>query len=352
MKEYTQNLTGLSIRLGHGLRAVTRWTAVWCALATWTPRLIGLLGALLVTALAACGPANNTDGNVTLQFAMNVGEKAAACGQSYPGVGSAGTEISFTDLRFYVSNIRLINAQGQEVPLELTQDGVWQYQNVALLDFEDGSSGCSESGNTALNSVVKGTVPAGRYTGVAFDMGVPFALNHADVAAAPSPLNIQALWWNWQGGYKFMRVDMQTGAPGTAMDMSAPVPTMDMSATAPASQGEMAHGGASAPTAWFIHLGSTGCKSNDRATPPTAPCSNPNLVSTRLEGFDPSKSVIVADLASLLQSVPLDQNTPEPPGCMSGPMDPDCPALFANFGLDLTTGTATGTQKLFRLQNP
>lgn len=54
---------------------------------------------------------------------------------------------------------------------------------------------------------------AGRYTGLAFDMGVPFALNHADVTAAPSPLNIQALWWNWQGGYKFMRVDMRTGAP-------------------------------------------------------------------------------------------------------------------------------------------
>jgi uncharacterized repeat protein (TIGR04052 family) len=307
-----------------------------------------LLGALLVTALAACGPANNTDGNVTLQFAMNVGDKAAVCGQSYPGVGSAGTEISFTDLRFYVSNIRLINAQGQEVPLELAQDGVWQYQNVALLDFEDGSSGCSEGGNTALNSVVKGTVPAGRYTGVAFDLGVPFALNHADVTAAPSPLNIQALWWNWQGGYKFMRVDMLTSAPAVA-----PAPTMEMSATAPAgSQGEMHDQGAAKPSAWFIHLGSTGCKSNDRTEPPSEPCSNPNLVSVRLDGFDPGKSVIVADLAGLLRDVPLDQNTPEPPGCMSGPKDPDCPALFLGFGLDLATGAATGTQQLFRLQNP
>ncbi len=315
-----------------------------------------LLVTLLVTALAACGPANNTDGNVTLQFALNVGDKAAACGQSYPDVGSSSTEISFTDLRFYVSNIRLINAQGQEVPLELAQDGVWQYQNVALLDFEDGSGSCSEGGNTALNSVVKGSVPAGRYTGVALDLGVPFALNHADVTAAPSPLNIQALWWNWQGGYKFIRVDMQTGAPGAAsapaMDMSAPAPTMDMSATAPASQGEMQESGAPAPTAWFIHLGSTGCQSNDRAAAPTAPCSNPNLPSARLDDFTPGTSVIVADLASLLKGVPLDQNTPEPPGCMSGPQDPDCPALFPGFGLDLATGAATGTQQLFRLQNP
>jgi hypothetical protein len=50
--------------------------------------------------------------------------------------------------------------------------------------------------------------------------------------------------------------------------------------------------------------------------------------------------------------VPLDQNTPEPPGCMSGPMDPDCPTLFSSFGLDLTTGAAAGSQQLFRLQNP
>lgn len=312
-----------------------------------------LLAALFALALTGCGPANNTDGNITLQFALNVGDKAAACGESYDGVGAAGTTIAFTDLRFYVSNIRLVSADGQEVPLDLTQDGVWQYQNVALLDFEDGSGGCSEGGNTATNSVVKGTVPAGRYTAVAFDLGVPFALNHADVTAAPSPLNIQALWWNWQGGYKFLRVDLQTGAPGAmaapTMDMSAPAPTMDMSATAPASSGEMAHGNMVAPSAWFIHLGSTGCQSSDRNAPPAAACSNPNLISPRLEGFDPAKSVIVADLAGLLKAVPLDQNTPEPPGCMSGPQDPDCPLLFTGLGLDLATGGAAGSQQLFRL---
>ncbi len=69
-----------------------------------------LLGALLLTALAACGPANNTNGNVTLRFAMKVGDQDAVCGKSYPGLGKSGTKISFTDLRFYVSNIRLINA--------------------------------------------------------------------------------------------------------------------------------------------------------------------------------------------------------------------------------------------------
>jgi uncharacterized repeat protein (TIGR04052 family) len=300
---------------------------------------------LLLPILAACGPTNNTDGNVTLQFAMNVGDQAADCSTTFTGLGTANTSVMFTDLRFYVSNIRLINAQGQEVPLELAQDGVWQYQNTALLDFEDGSGACN-GGNTALNSTVLGVVPAGRYTGIAFDLGVPFDLNHADVAAAPSPLNIPALWWNWQGGYKFLRVDMQTSAA------AAPAPNAAMSATMPAgSQGEMAAEGGPAPNAWFIHLGSTGCQSSDRTAPPSAPCSNPNLASVRLDGFDPSASVIVADLATLLREVPLDQNTPEPPGCMSGLQDPDCPALFPGFGLDLQTGASATPQRFFRLLN-
>lgn len=309
-------------------------------------RMTSILVMGLIFALVGCGPANNTDGNITLRFALKANGQDVVCGQTYADLGTAKTTASFTDLRFYVSNIRLLDAQNKEVPLQLTQDGVWQYQNVALLDFEDGSASCRESGNAPTNTVVKGTVPAGRYTGIAFDLGVPFALNHADVTAAPAPLNIQALWWNWQGGYKFMRVDVQTNTAA-----AGPVPTMDMSATAPAgSQGEMAEKPAGpAPTSWFIHLGSTGCTSADKTAPPAEACSNPNLPSIRLDGFTPAGSVIVADLSGLLNGVPLNQNTPEPPGCMSGPKDPDCPALFPNFGLDLATGSAGAGQRLFRL---
>lgn len=46
MKKYTQNLTGLSLQFGHSLRAATIWAFLRRALATWTPRLIGLLIAL------------------------------------------------------------------------------------------------------------------------------------------------------------------------------------------------------------------------------------------------------------------------------------------------------------------
>jgi cytochrome c peroxidase len=54
-------------------------------------------------------------------------------------------------------------------------------------------------------------VPAGDYTGIAFDVGLPAAVNHADPGKWPvgHPLNpiTNHLHWSWQGGYIFMAVE-------------------------------------------------------------------------------------------------------------------------------------------------
>ena len=255
---------------------------------------------------------------VTIRFAATVGNRPVACGIVYDGLGAEASTISLNDYRFFVSNVRLINAEGQEVPVELVQDGFWQYENVALLDFEDGSGLCSETGTAEMNDKIVGSVPQDSYTGIVFDLGVPFELNHLDTATAPAPLNLPAMWWNWRAGYKFVRIDLQTP------------------------QGQ-------APQ-WFIHLGSTGCQAADSSTPPQEPCSNPNLPSVRLESFDPLRNFIVADLASLVANVNLVENTPQPPGCMSGMQDPDCVDLFPAFGLELSSGAVSGTQSFFRVE--
>ena len=257
-------------------------------------------GGMMSDIMPSVGP------DVTIQFVAMVGAKPAACGIIYENLGTTGSPISLNDYRFYVSNVRLINAAGEEVPVDLTQDGLWQYTNVALLDFEDGSKLCSETGTAEINSKITGTVPEGEYVGIVFDLGVPFELNHLDTATAPAPLNLPAMWWNWRSGYKFVRIDMQTPRSQTPQ--------------------------------WFIHLGSTGCSAPDNNTPPAEPCSNPNLPTVRLEGFNPIRNFIVADLAGLLAQVNLDESTPMPPGCMSGIDDPDCVGLFPGFSLDLTSG--------------
>lgn len=258
----------------------------------------------------------------TIQFAFKAGEDALSCGQEVAGLGTTATTMLLNDLRFYVSNIRLLNEAGEEVPLSLNQDGLWQYQNTVLLDFEDASAGCAESGNAEMNSIVTGLAPEGDYKGVIFQLGVPFELNHQDVAVASSPLNVPAMWWNWRGGYKFVRVDMM-------------------------SKGDT-------PAPWFIHLGSTGCKADEMTSAPAAACARPNVAEIRLDDFNPATNTIVADLATLLTNVNLNESMPEPPGCMSGPDDPDCGGLLPGFGLEIATGACAEAgcpaQSFFRVE--
>src|SRR5262249_24683963 len=143
---------------------------------------------------------------VNLQFRGMVGADAFACGNQYHGVGTTKADFVPADFRFYVHNIRLVTAEGTEVPVQLDQDGIWQYRDVALLDFENKVPPCND-GTPQTNSVVHGTVPVGTYTGVRFLLAVPFELDHIDEATAPAPLNLDGMFWSWQDGYKFLRID-------------------------------------------------------------------------------------------------------------------------------------------------
>ena len=118
------------------------------------------------------------------------------------------------DLRFYVHDVALTDASGASQPLTLEQDGVWQRDDVALLDFEDGSGDCA-TGSPDTHTALTGTVPAGDYVGLSFNIGVPDALNHIDAATAEAPLNDTGMWWSWTGGYKFLKIDAGTSAGNT-----------------------------------------------------------------------------------------------------------------------------------------
>lgn len=231
-------------------------------------------------------------GSVTLRFAARFGENDFACGQSYEGLGTSGTTLTPEDLRLYVHDVRLVRADGTEEPLALTQDGAWQYEDLALLDFEDKSGPCS-NGTTATRHEITGEAPEGPYTGVRFTLGVPFELNHNDVTAAPSPLNLSGMFWSWNGGYKFLRLDTQED--------------------------------------FRIHLGSTGCQGE---VGDISACDHPNRAEYALEGFDPTTGTIVFDFASLLAGSDLSQNAPgTAPGCMSDPSDTDCEPIFSRLGM-------------------
>jgi len=291
----------------------------------------------MAVALAACTttpfpPGASADAQpVTLRFAADVNGQPFACGQSYAGVGITRSTITPSDFRLYVSEVALIDGAGRAVPVTLKQDGVWQVDNIALLDFENGTGPC-RNGTAGLNTEVRGTVPAGRYVGLRFTLGVPFARNHGDPTVAPSPLNLTAMFWNWQGGYKFVKFDTaSSGQPATV----AP----------PHSQGG---GNASG---FSVHLGSTVCASPSRTEAPRAACANPNRVAVAFDRFDPTKQTVVADIGAVLAGANVDSNAPNTsPGCMSFPGDADCLPVMGALGLAYGGVATPGPQRLFSVR--
>jgi uncharacterized repeat protein (TIGR04052 family) len=281
---------------------------------------VAILGALSISLFAGCGGAESEEAasaTFALQFAAKVGDEAFSCASSLEGVGTSKTSAKPLDFRMYVHDVRLVRGDGSEVPLSLEQDGQWQRDDIAFLDFEDGTGTCS-TGSPQTRTEVVGRAPAGDYAGVAFVLGLPAEMNHLDAATAPAPLNIPGMWWSWKGGYKFVRLDLET-----------PV-----------------------NPAYHFHLGATSCEGtvHDGFS-----CAFANLPDIRLDGFDPASSTIVFDVASLYAKsdldLPFDPMTDGVSGCMAFEGDPECPPVFEALGLSFEgQGPAGMEQTTFRVE--
>jgi uncharacterized repeat protein (TIGR04052 family) len=273
------------------------------------------LAALLAT---ACGDEHEhpDDGllNLSIVFKARVGSQDFACGQQYTGMGTTSTVYEPKDLRLYVHNVRLFS-HGTEVPMTLTDDGAWQKDGVALLDFEDKTGLCS-NGTEATNDRLVGKAPVSHYTGLRFTVGVPFEKNHQDVSTASAPLNVSTLFWSWAGGYKFLRLDGRT----TGL-----------------------------PNGHNLHLGSTECQTSGPNQ--VTSCQNANRFDVEVTDFDPTQSQrLVLDVAALFSGSNLDANQAQSaPGCMSDPADTDCAPVFERLGLAFGgTQANPGLQRFFR----
>lgn len=280
--------------------------------------------ASLVSCATPAGGSAQSPQSVAISFDARIGDRPAKCGETYHDVGLARADLTLQDFRIYVSEVRLLTSDGREVPVSLTPDGQWQNDKVALLDFENATGNCN--GNAPTNTVIRGAAAAGDYTGVAFEIGVPFDLNHRDPTVAPAPLNYSGLTWPWRLGYKFVTIDLETGAGAKGGHGGA--------------QGGGSHSGpqagmhAMAASGFSIHLGSTACGEGSPMTAPAAPCENPNRAAYRLTGFNPAKQKVVLDLGALLAKTDITVNAPgSSSGCMSFMDDDDCIAIMDRFGL-------------------
>jgi uncharacterized repeat protein (TIGR04052 family) len=270
--------------------------------------LLGLLSA----SCAGLPPAGDA---VSIRFALEAAGRPVACGDTIGGLGAPAAEARLTDARFYVHDVALIDERGGRVPLVLDRTPS-QFAGVALVDFGAAAQDCAHG---VAASDVTGRVPPGRYTGLAFTIGVPVtgidadgrerSLNHSAYGAVPSPLDIVAMGWNWQAGRKFMKIEV---------DPLGGVRKPD---------------GRTLPT-WPVHLGSTGCKGNP-VDGQTVSCDNPNRIPVVLAAFDPRSDRVVLDLGALFAGSDLTRDAGGAAGCMSGPTDPECAAVFGQLGLRL-----------------
>ncbi len=252
---------------------------------------------------------------VTLNFRAVVGERPFSCGESYENIGVSRSTLTPSEFRVFIHDVQLVTRSGERVPLALEQDGRWQSGDVAMLDFENGSGPCS-NGTAELRTTITGSAPDADYVSVEFQIGVPFSRNHANLATQPAPLSVTRMFWSWNAGHKFVRLDGRTATGKN----------------------------------WVLHLGSSGCVPTGTATAPPTDCAQRNAVPVRFEDFDLSRDVIVADVAALYRASDLEDNqTQTAAGCMSSPADFDCAPIFRALGLPFGAAPAA-PQRFLRVE--
>lgn len=301
-----------------------------------TLKLYGVVALSLGALVGACSPAPASDAAVngdaastdvptgssdgaatgnalTLRFAAKVGMTPFACGMTFPMVGTGNSTWTPKDFRFYVHDVRLVTASG-EVPFVMDTAAPFQGSGVALLDFENRTGACT-GGTAETNDSIRGTTTATGVTGIKFRVGVPFEMNHQDPSSAQAPMNVSGMWWTWNAGYRFIKIEGNT---------------------------------VGRPMGYNIHVGSIGCRGNN--TGPMNPCTSPNVMEVTIMNFDPTRDQIVADLGALLSMSNAEMNQAmSPPGCMSDADDTDCQPIFDALGLPFGGGMA-GTQRFFRIE--
>ncbi len=286
----------------------------------------GLSAALATPALAHDGPQK-----VDINFAAMAGDQPVACGTAIEGLGATSQAAHLQDFRLFVSEVVLLRRDGKAVALKLAKNSSYRYTRkgvgVTLIDLENGTGSCAVDGTSGMNASVKGTVPHGKYVGVSWTIGVPFALNHTDAAATPAPLDSVAMGWSWQVGRKFTKIEVSD--PGGAT-------------------------GSWTSKAFYVHLGSAGCEGSP-ATGQTVRCAAPNRAAIRLKRFNPAKQQVAVDIRSMLAGSDVTANQAGAPGCMSEATDPECSGVFKAFGIDWKAdGTGSGksptpgTQTIFK----
>ncbi|MFT6270486.1 MAG: putative repeat protein (TIGR04052 family) [Alphaproteobacteria bacterium] len=198
--------------------------------------------------IMSCSP-NQTSSQLQLTFTPYYQNEALSCDLTFHH-GLAKWQLQ--TLGFFVSSftINTDDVEGARAAVNLLPSN-WQTQDTALIWF---TPNCD---NNTLSTQANHTLTmqfdsanAKPIQTLSFELSVPFASNHKNPLTQPFPLNNPNMFWSWQAGHKFMRMDA-TQVNGNAN--------------------------------WAFHLGSVGCVSKSSLRAPMAECSHPNRIKVRLD---------------------------------------------------------------------
>jgi len=310
--------------------------------AAWLSSLVALTGCT-----KEAPPEDPKPSAFSLKFAATANGKEVGCTDEIAGVGADGKQtIGLSDLRFYVSNLQLLDSAGKPVSFTLDSND-FQYNKeagaVALVDLTgntEGSCGGTSiafaEGTARTHKAVTGATLVSKVASLSFDVGVPqkimkevIATNTAE--SAPSPLN--EMYWSWATGYRhfIFNFTVKDGAGGKGDG--------------------------------YVHIGSRDCGPPDGlALEDRDACTFVNTPKVVLAAFDLETDVVQIDLPALVKELDFIAPIYDPktfevigqgPGveCHSSPMQPDCKPVFSDLGLDMTTGAAdASSDKIFSVR--
>lgn len=141
--------------------------------------------------------------NVTLSFKNTFGDTEIILGGATSSSASVNTSDAgqvhrFSELKYVISNIRLIKADGTEIPYNVN-------------DLDKGAMVIDQSKSSSL-SYIMNNIPTGEYKQIKFGLGVRSDLNTLDQTRFPNfyataGANDTEMMWEWGTGYRFTKIE-------------------------------------------------------------------------------------------------------------------------------------------------
>lgn len=177
-------------------------------------KYFSLFAALL--ALVSCEndniPAAN---NITLHFNNTFKNTTIVLGNAASASATVNTSAEgqvhrFSELKYVISNIRLIKADGSEFPYQIN-------------DLDKGATVVDHSRPQTFDYVLS-NIPAGEYRQIKFGLGIKPELNTLDQAKFPkfyaeAGTNDTQMMWEWGSGYRFTKLEGFYGADNQEMSV-------------------------------------------------------------------------------------------------------------------------------------